>query len=465
MASATGGKTMELEGALGAFQLPDVLRFLAMGHMTGHLSLVNDLRAVELYIKEGKLVGTASPDRHLKLGQVLVYGGQVGRKDIEETLESQRAGESEQMIGEMLIERKLATSEQIGHALQLQMEEEIWDLLSWSDGSFKFDHGVTSAMERALLTLEIEPLLEEGARRMEQWQTIVRTLGKSKDIFRVRPDLAVMPEFKLNPNTWRVLSLINGHHSVEVLVYLSGLGKFETLCALDKLVALQMIELVENAAEAQADAGDCPVQASSPNATTRGVTTHDRTTNGDGRTDASGKRSLFGFRRRNTEPDLVIMNKNGAPASRGGVGPFLTNVGMACDLINRLAGRLCEESAFGARHDALLATLWQEVGLRFPRADLIGLTAGWLDAEGFDRYVKMAGGARPFLVGCFEDSLAALAAIGQHLVRRARERLGGKAEGLIKGTVQPYLAEGLQVTHAQDFMTRVWTQQWIDEGM
>jgi hypothetical protein len=157
MATATGTKTMELEGALGTFQLPDVLRFLAMGHMTGALTLGSDLRTVELSIKEGRLVGTASPDRHLKVGQILVYSGQVGRKDLEEILEAQRADHGDRMIGEWLVERKLATLDQVRHALGLQMEEEIWDLLSWSEGSFKFEHGASEAMGRALVTLDLEP--------------------------------------------------------------------------------------------------------------------------------------------------------------------------------------------------------------------------------------------------------------------------------------------------------------------
>jgi hypothetical protein len=238
MSQTVTQKSMELEGNLSAFQLPDLLRFLAMGRMTGVLSLTDGRRTIELTIHEGKVVGTATPERFLKLGELLVYNGYLNRRDLEEVLQSQKESHSGRRIGEMLIERRLVTSEQVGEQLLLQVKEEIFELFGWRDGGFKFEHGPAPSGDRALLTLEIEPLIEEGRQRLSQWQTLERSFRNGSELYRVRNDLAGFPECRLSPAAWKVLALINGRRTLKDLVFLAGMGKFETINALDQLLSV-----------------------------------------------------------------------------------------------------------------------------------------------------------------------------------------------------------------------------------
>ena len=433
MATAIAGRTMELEGNLRAFQLPDILRFLAMGNLSGVLTLANAERQVGLMIREGRLVGSTSPDRMLRIGQILVCTAAIRRRDLEEVLECQHDRPSANLLGEVLIQRALASPEQVRSALELQIREELWDLLSWGEGTFKFEHSLPATAAQEMLALEIEPLLEEGSQRMEQWREIDGALSDRSVIFRVRADLAAFPEARLQPGPWRVLSLINGRRSLQALMHLSGLGKFETLSAVDNLLTTQLIEPVERAT----------LPAAPEDTLARAATDA-----GDQEPEASPARGLFGRRRRAASPvpaaaELFALN-------------FITCAGFGCAVLNRLADRLGES----ASQPLLSERLWGEEGLRFARADLIEINDGHFDAAPLESYCSHAGGNTAHLAGCFEDSMAALSAGGRALVARAEELHGVRAERIVGEIVNP-MADEARIALPADFMPRSWIRQWV----
>lgn len=446
MATAVGAKQMELEGTLGAFQLPDVLRFLAMGSLTGILTLTNNERMIGLIIKEGKLIGTTSPNRMLKLGQLLICSAAIRRRDLEEILEYQRDQVEAAPLGELLVQRGLVTPEQVRQALELQSKEELWEALSWTEGTFKFEHGLTPSMAGSVFSLEISALLDEGAQRMEQWREIDRNLRDATRVYRARADLAAMPEMRLTPNTWRVLSLVNGQRSLRALVYLSGLGKFETLCAIDNLLGLQLIEPVERAIHAQPPAA-APAAA-------QHETAHDKAS--PETEESSGLLGLFGRKRR------AAASSDSIPVYMGQCGPFVTAVGFGCALLNRLSERLGSVTQTDDRPAEPLLTeaLWASEGLRHQRADLIEWRDGRLDPTRFDQYMARAGGRTQHMAGCLEDSLAALAAVGREMVRLGEDAYGARATRTVQ-EVAKFFSERVEVGWPTDFMAGAWIQQWI----
>jgi hypothetical protein len=458
MASVAENKSMELEGNLRTFQLPDILKFLAMGKMTGLLSLANELRHVDLLIKEGFLVGTASGDRALKLGQLLVYSGQVNRKDLEDALEFQHNDSESRMLGEVLIERKMVTREQIEEVLTLQLKEEIWDLCSWVDGTFKFEHGLPQAADRTLVAIEIGPMLEEGYQRVEEWHAVASKLDDARAVFRVRSDLESPPESKLNPNVWRVLSLVNGSNTVGTLIYLSGLGKFETLCSLDQLITLSIIETAaaqpvqpQEAKPENPDRAESPAPIASSNVEPRDEPKPLR-------------RRWFGLGGKIEEAQSAAASSDpGRSQSTASRGDYLTGLAWACEILNEVLDRLCQNPSFPSDGDraTLAAILWSDVGMRMPRADLIQVDQGRYNAREFERFVEEAGEVDQHLLGCYEDGMAALAAIGQCLILQAREQLGeAEADGLISQIARDFLQQ-VNVRQPTEFIPRAWTQQWM----
>lgn len=455
MGSAAQHKSMELEGQLGAFHLPEILRFLAMGKMTGVLTLSGQGRKVSLSIQEGHVVGTHAADRHLKLGQLLVYNGIITRKDLDETLEEQQCSKEQPMLGELLIERELAERRQVEQCLELQTKEELWDLFSWDDGEFKFEHGLPLGGDRILVSLDIEPLIEEGSRRMAEWRTISSRFSDLKTFYRVKSDLNAIPETRIHPNTWRVLSLINGRHSIEALIYMSGLGKFETLCALDQLISLQLIEPCENQWESDGlsqtagnEAGHAPIrQPASAEADSNGET--DR---------AHGSFGLFRLRRKSTPAQSEP--KAGRPEPPG---PFITTVGLAAGLINRLLEQLEGNPDFldGEEAEPIVWQGWNEAVSRYPRSDLLRLRGVRFDAGGFERFVESAEGVDEALSGSHEDSMEALALVAERLRERAQQKMGESGDALVVQCARPFM-DGVHIQYPTDFLPRTWVRQWME---
>lgn len=463
MVATLSSKSMELEGNLKAFQLPDILRFLAMGKMSGMLTFNNNERTIKLTIRDGAIIGAAAGDRFPRLGQMLVYNGLLTRKQLDEVLESQRDATSPRMLGEILVEKGWVPLEQIEAALKLQIREDLWDLFSWSDGQFKFEHGLRPGQHRAMVTLEIEPLIEEGLQQLEQWQVISSNLSDPDLVFRVNSEIQGPPETRLTPGAWRVLSLINGRHSVSVLMYLSGLGRFETFCALDRLLQMQMIEPLPGSRPLAYAPGRPGEGAPSPASESPARSFSENDTEPD-LSEENSRRGLFGKLRRAPRKEQAPEPQPAAEERRAPerISGFNTSVGMACAIINRLAARLCAESEFRGEGGApaLLETLWRDIGMRFPRADLIAPREGRLDAEPYEAYVRIAGGVAEHLAGCHEDGMEALTQFGERLARMARERLCERARKVVQETIKPYL-DGAEIKYSADFTPRQWTEQWM----
>ena len=50
----------------------------------------------------------------------------------------------------------------------MQLEEEVWDLFRLSEGEFKFEHGARAKDEEIIVEIEIEPLIMEGTRQLDE---------------------------------------------------------------------------------------------------------------------------------------------------------------------------------------------------------------------------------------------------------------------------------------------------------
>ena len=169
---AESQKSMGLEGNLHSIKLADILKFLSTGRMTGHLTLSNpDSRNVSLAFREGYLTGTMSPDRLMKLGQILMHSGDLTRNDLKNILLVQKEHADSQKLGALLLNHELATREQITTALHLQVKEELCELFSWNDGAFKFEQGITNSVGIDI-SINIDDLVDQRILDHEKWESM-----------------------------------------------------------------------------------------------------------------------------------------------------------------------------------------------------------------------------------------------------------------------------------------------------
>lgn len=461
MASANDMKQMELEGSLKAFKFPEILQFLAMGRMSGVLSVKRDNQKVNLTFAEGKITGAQSDTRHLRLGQMLLYAGKLNRATLEEALDAQQIGARGRRLGEILVDRKILSAEELHGFVRLQVEEEVWDLFRWEDGNFHFEQGPAAKPGAIAIALEVEPLLLEGARRLDEWQSIRANIDNSREVFRVNPEFQFNPELKLESKSWRVLSLVNGRLSVEGLVRLSTIGRFETYWALDSLLRDEVIASVDDGDGAAHKNG----AAHGAVAPVRAVETLVSDAEDDGH-DGDAKPSLFGlFSRRKpadnaqTDDEKFDIGSFAGPSTK----PYLTDVGLVSSAINNLVEVLIGVPGFNDESEKgdWLGAAWIDFEECNPRADFVIYRGGRFRWDRFDAAVKAEGGLANSIQGAHDDSLNALRGVLDHLRTRAADRLGkDKAAAIFKKVLDPY--NGCEVSAAHpDFSLRQWREDEV----
>ncbi|MFQ5551079.1 MAG: DUF4388 domain-containing protein, partial [Gemmatimonadales bacterium] len=115
------------------------------------------------------------------------------------------------------------------HHVRAQVEEVVFELLSWHEGSFSFEEQESLTLPWGMkVRLGIEELLLEGARRIDEWSQIRRKV----------PSTGVVPAFELvaegedsrldlKPEEWEVLAAVDGVRDVSGMARVLGKTNFE----------------------------------------------------------------------------------------------------------------------------------------------------------------------------------------------------------------------------------------------
>lgn len=440
-------KDMELEGTLRAFSLPDILQFLSMGKMTGILSIWREGYSIDLTIQEGKIINSSSLDRSRKLGQMLIYRGFVKRSDLQDVLIAQKGVDRGKMLGQILIERDLITKNTLREALKLQLEEEIWELFSWKDGQFKFEHRTDIDTSDVMVEIEIEPLLIEGSRRLDEWSKISSNIDSDHIILTVVKGIdPFKDELSLSESEWQVLSYVNGFYDVGSIVNRSGLGKFETFRILNNYMNAG---LIITKPEQQVNAEFFGENVEEEGETLKGLLFSARS-----ESVASPSRkgfSLFSRPKQQKETRTIQMD-------------FHSPLGSVAFFVNSFFESLLgtEDFVISPEEDSrILGLMWLDVLMRYPKADMIRLMSGRVNVKPFESIIQWEKGITRVINECFEESLESLGKLCCQIYEIAVERMGERATAkMASGILSDYTAS-IRYKHDPDFELRSWIQDLL----
>src|SRR6185436_9964222 len=169
---------MAFQGSLAELHLPDIIQLISVSGKSGVFHLTDGPHQGEIYLHEGRIV-------HAQLDDT--------------------AG-----------------------------EEAVYALAIWSQGDFKFDHGV--ATEHRTISKSNTNLLMEAARRLDEWRVLSKKIPSTDMV----PEFVVQEhregQISLNTGEWLVLSKIDGHRSIKQMAAASGLSVFDVAKILYGLV-------------------------------------------------------------------------------------------------------------------------------------------------------------------------------------------------------------------------------------
>jgi len=226
---------MAIKGSLKEASLPDVIQLLFLGRRTGCLALADRQNFGTIYFDEGQIVYAAIVNRRDRLGDILVRNQRITPEQLQAAVEGQ-GGARERRLGEILVEQGSLTREELQDYIRLQVEEAVYYLFTWSQGTFNFEAGVRPEHEDFLVRINPEYLLLEGARRVDEWSLIQKKIPSFDLIFAVDPGHVGQSDVTLSAAQRGLLALLDGTRDVQQVVEESGLGEFEVGQALYGLI-------------------------------------------------------------------------------------------------------------------------------------------------------------------------------------------------------------------------------------
>ncbi|HEV7590254.1 MAG TPA: DUF4388 domain-containing protein [Longimicrobium sp.] len=225
---------MAIKGNLREAGLPDVLQLLAMGQKTGCLSLADRSLFGYIYFERGRITYASIVNRRDRLGDLLVKNSLLRAEDLSAAIEEQSRTPGDR-LGEILVRRGNITREQLQHYIRIQIEEAVYFLFTWNQGSFQFEPDQRPEEGAMLVSINPENLLLEGARRIDEWSLVEKKIPSLELVFQVDRSKAI-EGFELSDEQRKIQPLVDGKRSVQDIIDDSGMVEFDVGKALFGLI-------------------------------------------------------------------------------------------------------------------------------------------------------------------------------------------------------------------------------------
>jgi len=216
---------MALKGNLRDFSTTQLLNLVNLARKTGMLTVDGHSENVILYFKEGRLIRASSDADSVHLVTMLQKTGKLA-EDQAEAVNSQSGSSSDRVIGKYLMDAKLVSRDDIILGVKEYILGIVYDLFTWVEGDFFFEQDSLPANDRITIPLNLDNVILEGTRRIQQ----------NKELEEELPDLSTIAlkitdkplrDVKLTQDDWRVISHIHPRNSVKQIAQNNNMDEYQ----------------------------------------------------------------------------------------------------------------------------------------------------------------------------------------------------------------------------------------------
>jgi hypothetical protein len=222
----------------------DACRDLAASGATGLLRITHPRGLGQVGFERGRVVAASSPAPGARIGDRLVNAGLLDAEALTGVLRGQTGAASSQRsrLGRLLVDAGLVTPDAVRLVVQEQVIDAVFELTTWERASFDFVADGPQEAREVPLSVAVDRLLVEVARRREEWTALSQVI----------PDLGAIPRFRdgsnastapLEPDEFAVLASVDGHRTIRELADDLGYGEFEAARVVYALVLLGLVEV------------------------------------------------------------------------------------------------------------------------------------------------------------------------------------------------------------------------------
>ncbi len=236
---------MPIEGPLKELSIHDVFQLLDLARKTGALRITSELRqnAGTVHFEQGAVVAAEIRSNPHPLGTLLLRAGKLGEADFARARAMQEGGDRRR-LGDILLDIGAIGRRELERHVRIQVEEVIFELMSWSEGYFSFTDGAADDAAPAQVRIPTEALLMEAARRIDEWTRIenrIPHLGVVPVL--MPPDAGGTTRLDLLPAEWQVLAAVDGARDVRGVAIAAARSEFDAARTLFGLAAAGVILL------------------------------------------------------------------------------------------------------------------------------------------------------------------------------------------------------------------------------
>lgn len=233
---------MALKGNLRDFSTTQLLNLVNLARKTGMLTVNGQSQNVVLYFKEGRLIRASTNADSVHLAAMLLKTGKL-TDDQARTVDSQSASSSDRMIGKYLMEAKLVSRDDIIQGVKDYMLGIVYDLFTWEEGEFFFDQETLPANDKIMIPLNLDNVILEGSRRIEQNRVLEEELPDLSTIALKITDKPLR-DVKLTQDDWRVISHIHPRNSVKQIAQNNHMDEYQIRKIVYGMLQAGLVQLI-----------------------------------------------------------------------------------------------------------------------------------------------------------------------------------------------------------------------------
>ncbi len=243
---------LDLQGNIERFTLPEIFQLIASGRKSGTLGIQRDDSIVMVYFKEGDVIYGYGPRQTYHLGQLLRNKGVITETQLDKAIKVQAKNNNSKRLGEILITLQYIDRADLEGVVKNQVQELLYSLLAWENGSFKFYEGQFPTDEEITVKISVENIILEGLRRVDEKNMVMQTLPDLNAVYSISAAQAGRSrDVAMEAAEWNLMALVDGHRSLEQICKIAPFDKVETLKKLARLSLAGLITKTERKPEMQ----------------------------------------------------------------------------------------------------------------------------------------------------------------------------------------------------------------------
>ncbi len=238
---------MSFEGDIKDFSLAEVIQLIGQGRKTGTLSVEGERETIWVYFKDGRAVFATPSNLREQLGTILLREGKVTPEQLELALRAQkkmRAEGNPVRLGTILVAVGAVDRATLEDKIKHQIKESIYAAIGERGGRFRFFRELDLGEEDILVSMDVEHIILEGARRIEEWSQIKDIIRSYREVYVINPNPAASGSVKLSSSEWRIVSLLNGRRDISTVAEEAGMSRFEVCRVIYGLINTNMVRLL-----------------------------------------------------------------------------------------------------------------------------------------------------------------------------------------------------------------------------